>query len=111
MAAITNSDHCAFHILRTGRGLGSVLLDRRYTAGLRAALSDVRQQPAAYDARAARRRGFEPEHMVAWPATVRSVGRELAQESPFGCERGALRSPLVADRLWVVCDLWTQGAK
>jgi hypothetical protein len=47
MEAAANPNHRAFRMLGYCFRVGRVLLDRRHPASLRAALSNVRQQPAA----------------------------------------------------------------
>src|SRR6185503_10352235 len=111
VAARADSDHCTFSLFMACPGMAGVFLDRRDQAGLFAALSDVRQQLAPYDSRAARRSRLESKHLVAWAPPARGVGRELAQESPLRCKRGALWKEVVADRLWMVCDSRAQSVR
>ena len=111
MEAATDTYNYAFRVFGAGSGMAGVLLGRRYPARLRAALSDVRQQPAAHDSWPTSRSRLQPKYLVARPSAIRGVGGELAQESSLGCERRALRPPLVAGRHRMVRDLVSQGVK
>src|SRR5438270_311337 len=80
--------------------LGRVLLAWRLADGILPPHAVLREQPLTSQSWVAGRRGFKPEHLVAWSTSSDSVGRELARKPSCLPSISALQSALVAGRYW-----------
>src|ERR1051325_9865951 len=84
--------------------MGGAFLDRRNPPGLLSPHAGIGQQSPAFKTRTRRRRGLQPEHLVARSPPAHRLGRKLARQPSRLAVFGPLQPPLVADRCGLVCD-------
>src|SRR5687767_390479 len=106
------SAHTLFALLRIFLlRLAWLILDGRHTDGVLPPWTVLCKQPASSEAGTARRRRFQPKHLVAGPASSHGLGRELARQSPSLSRFGMLQPPLVAGRYRLVRDSNVAGSR